>query len=416
MTEEEQVDDVIVSFLARYNVPNTPTTSHAKHTAIVPSMYLTNDQLLSETETLLLSLNSSPVNGQEREQFTPDTLENDEFPSSGPFKTHRNVLSADEQRKVQSDLATQRRLKYRQKLKNEKESLQEQEIELSGELSRLQKVKMNEKIRQVSDISLSGWKAIAKRQKDKRIEAERIQRQLRAAVIDRSRMIHQMRALMQEPKILVNPTLCTGVPDGSDGTDLFKRFAGELDALYSQTDKVMQEANFKMASNMQYKPERTRQQSIECFVSADKAIVPFGFEEVRRAISLLMMGQPHTDVAREPTFRETTTMKYELKCQVEPGEFSQLQVYCVTRKYEEPGRVVFVWRGLIEGQGDLSGYHTDETGWLSVRPEDPTLGKLCKSTITEGYARFLPFNIGGIPNSKVTRDQFASISRKPRKK
>ncbi|OWY96256.1 hypothetical protein PHMEG_00033522, partial [Phytophthora megakarya] len=90
--------------------------------------------------------------------------------------------------------------------------------------------------------------------------------------------------------------------------------------------------------------------------------------------------------------------------------------YGAMRKYEESDRVVYVWRVLMEGQGELSGYHNDETGWLRVRPEDPALGKFCNSTIIEGYARFVPFCAGRVPNAKVTPDRFADIVAKTSEK
>ncbi|OWY95288.1 hypothetical protein PHMEG_00034743 [Phytophthora megakarya] len=66
--------------------------------------------------------------------------------------------------------------------------------------------------------------------------------------------------------------------------------------------------------------------------------------------------------------------------------------------------VVYVWCDLMEGQGDFSGYHIDETGWLRLRPEALALGKFFNSTTMEGYSRLVPFSVGGVPN-----DQFATI-------
>ncbi|POM68555.1 Hypothetical protein PHPALM_15274 [Phytophthora palmivora] len=111
-----------------------------------------------------------------------------------------------------------------------------------------------------------------------------------------------------------------------------------------------------------------------------------------------------TEVDDEP--RYTAKVKYEVKCQLEPGEISKLQVYSVVRKYEEPDRVVFVWRALTEGCGDLSGYHSDETGWLVLRP---TGSVNYNATILESYVRFVPLRVGKVSSRKVDPDRFANI-------
>ncbi|POM60985.1 hypothetical protein PHPALM_30074, partial [Phytophthora palmivora] len=310
--------------------------------------------------------------------------------------TKTSQLSADERRELRNAQATKRRLRYRQKLKDEKETLKREEVKLLSELKRLQKTQVDEKMCQVDNMTLSVWKAIATRQKEKRNEAEQTQRQLRAAVIGRARMMHQMNALLQTPE---RPKLDNGV--------LFNAFEAELDAVYAQTDQVMQDAEFKMSSTLQYKPKRTTKQGVEVFDSADTTVIPFSFQETGRAISLLMLMDPDncfTEVDDEP--RHTAKVKYEVKCQLEPGEISKLQVYSVVRKYEEPDRVVFVWRALTEGCGDLSGYHSDETGWLVLRP---TGSVNCNATRLESYVRFVPLRVGKVSSRKVDPDRFANI-------
>ncbi|KAG2795100.1 hypothetical protein PC113_g22552 [Phytophthora cactorum] len=107
--------------------------------------------------------------------------------------------------------------RLQQRLAYEKETLQRQEMELSSELSRLQSAQKAEKMRYVNTMSLSVWRAIATRQKEKRLEAEQNQRQLRAAVVGRARMIHQMKALLQHPYVTEEKDILRGESDTGQG-------------------------------------------------------------------------------------------------------------------------------------------------------------------------------------------------------
>ncbi|OWY95133.1 hypothetical protein PHMEG_00034944 [Phytophthora megakarya] len=146
-------------------------------------------------------------------------------------------------------------------------------------------------------------------------------------------------------------------------------------------------------------------QGVEIFDSADSTIIPFEYRTTSQAIDKLMLMEPDTYDFQEVT-TDSATVKYEVTYRMK-DEIAKFQVYSVVRKYEEAERVVFVWRAFTEGQGNLSGYHTDETGWLSVRPGDNTTA--CKSTIIEVYTRFVPFGIGKTADENVNTDRFANI-------
>ncbi|OWY95879.1 hypothetical protein PHMEG_00034001 [Phytophthora megakarya] len=254
--------------------------------------------------------------------------------------------------------ALKRRLGHLQKRKNEKEGVKPTATSADGR-----------SMSQVNNLSLSVWKANATRQKEKRIEAEQTLRRLRAAVISQAKTIHQMKTLIQRP-IPENSQLCSGGED-DDGAELLKTFADELDALYAQTNKVMQEADFKKATTLQYKPERKTMQNVEIFDNAEVSVLPFGFQETSRAILFLMMADTNNVAADES--RDTSMVKYQLKCQVESGKTSKLQVYSAMRKYVQPCRVALVSRAIIEGQAEIWGYHIHETGWITMRLADPML-------------------------------------------
>ncbi|KAJ8577540.1 hypothetical protein ON010_g1668 [Phytophthora cinnamomi] len=253
------------------------------------------------------------------------------------------------------------------------------------------------------------WRAIATRQKERRVEAEAQQRQLRAAVIGRARLIHQMNALLsQRPSAEDEKSNLWQNQCDDDGqkneSGLLQTFIGELDDMYARTDQITAEMEFKMSSPLVYKPAKTFKHGVEVFDSADATVIPFGFEETCRATSLLMMTDPsavrYGDVCEVQ--KNTVTAKYQVQCQLSPGERSRLMIHVAVRRYQEPGRLVFVWRALNEGLEALYGYHSDERGWLVLRPHNGDY----PSTIMESYVRFVPVSVGC---NKEDTDRFAEV-------
>ncbi|ETP39272.1 hypothetical protein F442_13256 [Phytophthora nicotianae P10297] len=414
MLQEEQVDAALLADVTGFLADCSASASSIDRQRKAPPSFsddvlvLDTHQLIAETETLLSSLETTA-----QEQIASNTLSSSDevtITSDHKYTPKTDAMPAEDRRAYRNVQAAKRRLKYRQKLKDEKKTLESQEIELSGELSRLQSAQEAEKMKYVDRMSLSVWRSIATRQKEKRLEAEQTQRQLRAAVVGRARMIHQMKALLQRPYVLEEKNMLYGEADGghADGSVLFKTFVSELDAIYAQTDQVMREVSFKMSTRLTYKPTRRTKQGVELFDSADSTTIPFAFEDTSRAISLLMMTDPdmihYNQQDQEP--KDVATVTYNVKCPLERGEVAKLKVYAAVGKVEKTDRVVFVWRSLTEGQDDLVGYHTDETGWLVVRPQQ--IGK-CPSTVLESYVRFIPMSIGATAGTRVDTDRFAKV-------
>ncbi|KAK1929552.1 hypothetical protein P3T76_014950 [Phytophthora citrophthora] len=410
MTEDEQVDAALLaevtSLLAGCSgaAPTSDEQFSPASTSTTDELLLDSHSFLAETESLLSSIGSNDT------RFEPINPTDDKKLC---LEEKVGELLADEKRKVRNAQAAKRRLKYRQKLKGEKETLQQQETELSSELDRLQEKQEAARRNQVDNLSLGVWKAIATRQKERRIEAEQTQKQLRAAVVGRARMIHQLDSLLQFSGIGEKKnTLCAERSDAVQRADsvLFNNFIGELDAVYAQTNQIMHEAEFKLSSKLEYKPQRMSKDGVEYFDSADATEIPFDFQDTSRAMSLLMLSDPQTFegnlTAQEN--RDTATIKYTVKCQLDQDRITKLLVHSAVRKYTEDGCLVFVWRALSEGQDELSGYQTDETGWLVVRPQTSSH----PSTVLESFVRFIPMSIRPEANCKVDTDQFAELAAK----
>ncbi|KAF4134757.1 hypothetical protein GN958_ATG16013 [Phytophthora infestans] len=410
MRKDDQVDFALLADVSRFlaacnaTAPSVDPYHKAPASASDDGLVLASHQLLTETETLLSSLETP------QEQAAPNArchrpdermriIEHKEAAST-------DQVSADRRREHRNVQAAKRRSKYRQKLKDEKKTLEREEVELSSKLNKLKRAHEEEKMRYVDTISLSVWRAIATRQKEKRLEAENTQRQLRAQVIGRARMIHQLKALLQCPYIEDSNKLC-GQADG-DGSVLFKTFVSELDAIYAQTDQVLRDVKFQKSRKLTFKPTRTTKQGVELFESAYSSEVSFKYEDTSRAVSLILMTDPdvtpYTRQAQEP--KDTVTVKYNVKCSLERGEVAKLKVYVAVRRVIEADRLVFVWRSLTEGQEHLAGYHTDETGWLVLRPQ---LINDVSSTVLENYVRFIPMTVGDTASSTMDTDRFATV-------
>ncbi|KAG1703489.1 hypothetical protein DVH05_007436 [Phytophthora capsici] len=143
---------------------------------------------------------------------------------------------SDERLQLCNAQAAKRRLKYRQKLKQGRKALQQQKLDLSAKLSSLLQKRKVEMRNQTKNPSLAVWKAIAIREKEKRIMAEQKRRQLREAVILQTSIFDQIKVQLQQHLIEYTSPFWT---DASEGES--QGFVGELNDRFAQTDQVVLE-------------------------------------------------------------------------------------------------------------------------------------------------------------------------------
>ncbi|GMF19018.1 unnamed protein product [Phytophthora lilii] len=253
--------------------------------------------------------------------------------------------------------AADRRVRYRTKLRNERETLKQQERELSRQLRRLQEAqaKAKEEARKRNTIiALSVWGAIAVQQKEKRLDAEEQQQEIQTAVLTAAVRIRLMNAVVLVPMVKSTVKSLTSPNDqNADGALLFKAFVGELDSLYSMANFVVGCVDFKPT------PPETGS---------------------------------HFD--GEINDRDNTAaIKYDMKYTMESGERATLVVYNAVRRYVEADRVVFVWRALTEGQGEFAALSSNEHAWLVVRPSTEKAGS--PVTILESCTCLQPAGVDG---------------------
>ncbi|KAE9040221.1 hypothetical protein PR003_g7417 [Phytophthora rubi] len=318
-------------------------------------------------------------------------------------------VSFDKMREIRNTQAAIRRQRYRQKLKNEKETLAQQESELSRELAKLQAAQEEVGASQARRLTLGTWRAIAARQRERRVEAEQKQKLLRAEVVGRSRMIEQMNLLLQDTCRLQQLLACETMPRSGEnnGAELFKTFLQEMDGLYAQTNDVLHGLVYKSSVPAAYDLKPKWKDGTMYFDSADRMEFPYAFEEAEDAMTTILMSDPNACLQNASVMESkvTVTMKYHLKYRLTQGKSVDFVIYGAGKKYKENDRLVYLWRGLTEGQGEFDGLQSDETTWIVVRPSRGVE----TSTILECYSRIVPVNIGMKSTGNNNVEMFVKI-------
>ncbi|KAG6603068.1 uncharacterized protein IUM83_17603 [Phytophthora cinnamomi] len=392
--------------------PHLATTANAAAEQL-PASHL---QLIKETDALLSALDTPAESPKDPSPTTSSGGESDDHSVQEVFQIGKHLASA--KRELQNAKAAVRRERYRQKVRQEKELLVQQEQLLAVQLNRLKEERRESQARDASrGGTLSAWKAVAARQLEKRQVAEQQQHWLRRTVADRLLLIHKMNLVVQQclaadmeaTRRLAHSNDLASCKDPT--APLFKILLSDISSLYLQTSEVFDGLHMKSSIPVAYDMTRKWNGGVEYFDSADKMVVPFDFDRTSRAWSLVLMTGP------EQTFQDATvsdTITFRLNDIPESGNWV---MHCAARRFRGEGRVVFVWRAVTEGQGKFEGLHTDESGWLVVRPLPEELqcaheAKAARSsTLLESYCRLIPVGFNS-DTTKQLKDQFvATIAR-----
>ncbi|KAE8884237.1 hypothetical protein PF005_g5734 [Phytophthora fragariae] len=385
MEDKQQMDATLAAvtqFLSEYEAPAVP----------VDELLLASQLLVSETEA---SLAQSSVDVQAEAAAADENASDSDRNSAQQTQT-----KAERRRKITNAQAAKRRVTYLRRVKDKRETLKQQVRELSEELGRKQEAqeRAREEAERADALALSVWRATCVRQKERRFESEEQQRRLKAAVISRAKLIHQMHSLLQHRVAGSQLESLLSLEGGWEkkGTALFRTFVHELDAIHAQTDEVIEHSDVKFSSSLMYKRTWKWNQGMTFLESADATVIPFGFEQARHAVSFAMLSDPrenpHSEGIEDP--ENTTASTYRLNYSWESGDSVTFVVYCAIRRYVEAGRVVFVWRARSEGQGEFDGLAMDETVWVVVRPSDVHTEEN-PATVLEIYTRLVPTGFGG---------------------
>ncbi|KAG2792965.1 hypothetical protein PC119_g25794, partial [Phytophthora cactorum] len=360
------------------------------------NLLLDSDQLLAETEALLLS--SSDLPGPTE---------------AGNSSTHS---TAEQARRIKNAQAAKRRLKYRKKLRNERETLEDEERNLSEELEELQRARKRAKALGNKTLATSTWRAIAIRQKEGRLVAEQQQRRLQTAVENRAKMIEELGQMMRDSgsnnTANIEEDKRSHLRPNADDTVLFDEFLHDLEVIYPRADEVFRACGAEEMPTMSYSlgPEHKRDGDVEYIDHLDVLLIPFSFEQtcdtMWQSMTRLYRQRDwyHYEVA-DP--ENTLAVKSHVQVSRESGGSVHMFVHFVMRRYLEEERMVVVWRALSDGEGEFTGIHSDETGWSIVRPNDADEPLL--RVVMQTFVRFIPMDITKTSNHAIGGYQFTKF-------
>ncbi|KAG6944700.1 hypothetical protein JG687_00017711 [Phytophthora cactorum] len=269
-----------------------------------------------------------------------------------------------------------RHRKQRQRRKDERESLQREGMELALQLQRLKQA--------IESNAGTNPEAEQKRL----VAATNVQ----ATYIDNLTKLLERRAStsLQEswvPGIRDSKRLRVETSDDAVFTALLK----EVDDNYARVDELLRECRMDELSMGITNTARRNQESgeVEYLEHVNKGIQPFDYEPTYTSL-WKVADHPHRQLDREvfagaAGLENTIAIKFRLKRTLTTGTKVSVKQWLVVRRFIEEDRVVHVWKIYSEGEGILRGVHSDETGWLRMRPTSDGFG-----TWTEAIARQVP--------------------------
>ncbi|EGZ09045.1 hypothetical protein PHYSODRAFT_389535, partial [Phytophthora sojae] len=246
-----------------------------------------------------------------------------------------------------------------------------------------------------------------------RLVAEEQQRKLKHAVETRAKVMEEIAAVVKErsdaPK---RDQLAIEQKNelSADDAVLFEEFLHDLDVIYAQTDEVFRACGVEEMPQMSYRqgPERKCDGDTECIDKLDVLFVPFSFEQ-----TCSTMWQSMLHVYRQRNRFQYGHVADPYNTVAVKQEFDKpvdMLVHCVMRRYIEAERMVVVWRALTQGEGELFGMHSDETGWCVVRPNDEELDDTSlMRTVMQTFVRFVPMNVANRSAGHVDGFQFTKL-------
>ncbi|KAG7382026.1 hypothetical protein PHYPSEUDO_005387 [Phytophthora pseudosyringae] len=305
--------------------------------------------------------------------------------------------------KVDIDLhkARERNYAYRKRRKAELEALRRQEAELKRTLVMLTQHKSQRKRRPGSGdkFAVVAWKALARRQRDKRLEAVALQQLLQAAV-------SILQALEKKPALNVQDSM------------LYNAYFDSLRVVYDKLDKVFDEVGTNSTQGCVFggQPERKLDGETEYLEKKWVGRVPFTFQKTCEAVWVLASA-PHRQDRRSvfgglADSDNSVAVKYFVPIRTN-GNSIELRTYQVARRYVEQSRVVVVWRALSDASDAFPGVNLDETGWCIIHSQtsDAASDADPHSTLVQACIRFTTMQTpDGRDQAEDTMSQFTALS------
>ncbi|ETO70036.1 hypothetical protein F444_13454 [Phytophthora nicotianae P1976] len=280
---------------------------------------------------------------------------------------------------------TKRRRIYRQKLKDERDTLQAQVVGLTLALDKLKQAARDRKVMQekaeqlmYGDKCYAGkWKTLAVWEWESLCQAQDEQKRLQAAITTHTKLVKDLQKVIykritktdhESPILSQIPTM--EPPDGV----IYDAYIQELDLNYTQIDAVYRSLDINSMA-----PDITNLVKMNpadgCMnelLHVNKRVLPFAFLSTCQMFWNLA-GLAHRQLDRvsygdmeEP--ENTIAFKFRISTMMDTGAIVSMRKRFVARRYFKSDCFVYIWKIFVEGEGVFKGLHSEESGWCRLQP------------------------------------------------
>ncbi|ETP27997.1 hypothetical protein F442_22721 [Phytophthora nicotianae P10297] len=318
----------------------------------------------------------------------------------GEKNTNTSQSDADAIKLLQEKKTRQRQ---RQRRKDIRDSLQREEQELTLQLQTLKQAIVSNAGTDRASVQLANyyWRESAAKQQEERLAAEAEQKRLTAATKVQATYIDRMIKLLQRktakeqwvPGIRDCKRFQIEMSDDAVFTTLLK----EVDDNYKCVDELLRGCRVDSLplGNTNSVHRNQANGEIEYLLHVHKGMQPFNYECTCNS-AWVAAGHLHRQLDREVYqgalgMENTIAVKFRLERTLTTGVKVSMKQWLVNRRYFEEGRVINTWKIYSEDEGILRGMHSDETGWIVLRPTLDGFG-----TWTDAIVRQAPVLFGTI--------------------
>ncbi|POM73510.1 Hypothetical protein PHPALM_9637 [Phytophthora palmivora] len=345
------------------------------------------------------------MHNPEAKQFTSfvlDTGSNDIFETTIKLEELLKKMfpnTGNAKREMEKAKDRQRRAVYRVRRLTERDNLLQQVEDLTAELAQRQQIKNNK-----VPMSTTAWKVLALRLQQERQDAENQQRRLWIEIDARSTLLRDLYyRLACDNNADSSHALCQRKRMRLEHSDAktYEQYLEELDGVYAKTDEMFQDFEVVSEDDGQWiKDVQTGSSHYK-----GKMVLPIDFHQACHALwdaSHL----PHRQNDRQhygevEDCENTAAYKFRITRQT-LGRVASVVQRSVTRRYQDEGRLIVVWRSFLEGEGKFDGMYADETGWDELTPSEG-------GTVMKTYIHHLQMHVGAMTIHQPAMNKFNDI-------
>lgn len=291
-----------------------------------------------------------------------------------------------------TDLSTsQKRKIYRARKKNERGELRATISALESQLATLKRRANNRSNRLTQVTKTYGWRGVAFRQFNRRVEAETLNRELRVSLRQCRGVSNQLIKSWKQTLAPLKEQLPDGILHKNHGKKVMKfteadmsvvaRHAEEIAGTYSSADAIF--AHWSSSGN-QYRREQcwkfTAENKRECLEFLEGWAAPFSFDTSVAALQQAVVLQLSADcipaILRVPSKQgDMYAVKHAYSLQSEDGSEIWHEGVFVGKIFMETDRAVLSWRDEIEG----GSFRFFEQGYGIAKPTTNTTTELART-------------------------------------